>query len=317
LEVSSDWKRIGGTLAACLWLATAGCTGSGGGPPGQAELTWGRRGISDGRLQKPRAITIDQQDQLYIVDMTGRIQVFTADGQFLRSWRTPAIENGKPCGLAIDRQGHLLVADTHYFRVLFYTPTGQLLEDKTIGGQPGHQPGQFNFVTDVVQDSHGNYYISEYGEYDRIQKFTAEGEFVMQWGSHGVQPGQFARPQGLEIDEHDHIWVADACNHRLQVFDASGTEARLIKMWGQQGTEPGQLSYPYGLVLDGKGHVYVSEFGNHRVQKLTLDGESRGCWGRPGRQAGELSRPWGLVLDSQGRIHALDTYNHRVQRLRW
>jgi sugar lactone lactonase YvrE len=314
--VTTGSTRIDWTLAVYLLLATVGCTGAGDGQPGQADLTWGRRGISDGRLQKPRAITIDPQDRLYIVDMTGRVQVFTTDGEFLRSWRTPAIENGKPCGLAVDRQGHVLVADTHYFRVLFYTPDGQLLEDKTIGGTPGHQPGQFNFVTDVVQDSHGNYYISEYGEYDRIQKFTADGQFVMQWGSHGAEPGQFARPQGLAIDDQDHIWVADACNHRLQVFDARGAEAQLIKIWGQQGAEPGQLSYPYGLVLDGEGHVYVSEFGNHRVQKLTLDGDTRGCWGRPGRQTGELSRPWGLVLDSQNRIHALDTYNHRVQRLR-
>jgi DNA-binding beta-propeller fold protein YncE len=297
-------------------LAATGCGVPVAGQQGQAELTWGRRGISDGRLQKPRAITIDRDDHLYIVDMTGRVQVFTPDGEFVRAWRTPAIENGKPCGLGFDRDGNVLVADTHYFRVLFYTPDGKLQDEKTIGGTAGHGPGEFNFVTDVVQDSAGNYYIGEYGEFDRIQKFSADGEFLLQWGSHGIEPGQFARPQGLAIDEHDHIWVADACNHRIQVFDASGDEATLIKMWGQQGADPGQLKYPYGLVLDGQGHVYVSEFGNHRVQKFTLDGVSRGCWGRAGREVGELSRPWGLVLDSQNRIHALDTYNHRVQRLR-
>lgn len=297
-------------------LAVTGCGLQVAGQQGQAERTWGRRGISDGRLQKPRAITIDQDDQLYIVDMTGRVQVFTPGGEFIRAWRTPTIENGKPCGLGVDRDGNVLVADTHYFRVLFYTPEGKLLEEKTIGGTAGHGPGEFNFVTDVVQDSQGNYFISEYGELDRIQKFSAAGEYLSQWGSHGIEPGQFARPQSLAIDEHDHVWIADACNHRIQVFDASGKEAKLIRIWGQQGAEPGQLNYPYGLVLDGQGHVYVSEFGNHRVQKFTLEGESLGCWGRAGREVGELCGPWGLVLDSQNRIHALDTYNHRVQRLR-
>ena len=284
-------------------------------PPGLPDLVWGRRGISEGRLQKPRAMAIDAQNQLYIVDMTGRVQVFTEDGEYLRGWRTPEITNGKPSGLSIDQEGNLLVADTHYFRVLFYTPLGQLLEDRTIGGRTGNGPGEFGFVTDAVQDSYGCYYVAEYGEYDRIQKFTREGQYLFEWGGRGRDPGQFSRPQNLAVDAEDRIWVADACNHRIQVFDALGDQARLVRMWGEAGPAPGQLSYPYDLVLDGEGHLYVCELGNHRVQKFTLDGQSLGCWGKSGRQPGELSNPWALVLDDQHRIHVLDTYNHRVQRL--
>ncbi len=285
-------------------------------PAGQPDLVWGRLGISEGRLQKPRAMTIDAGDQLYIVDMTGRVQVFTSEGEYLRTWRTPEIAHGKPCGLGIDREGNVMVADTHYFRVLFYTPQGELLGKRTLGGKTGNGPGEFGFVTDVVQDSHGAYYVAEYGEYDRIQKFSPDGAYLFEWGGRGREPGQFSRPQGLAIDSSDRVWVADACNHRIQVFDATGDQARLVKIWGEDGSEPGQLSYPYGLVLDGEGHVYVCELGNHRVQKFTLQGQSLGCWGTSGRGAGELSNPWALVLDSQHRIHVLDTYNHRVQRLR-
>ena len=50
-------------------------------------------------------MAIDDADNLYIVDMTARIQVFTADGEFIRSWQTPVHENGRPTGLSIDRQG--------------------------------------------------------------------------------------------------------------------------------------------------------------------------------------------------------------------
>ena len=261
-------------------------------------------------------MAIDDLNQLYIVDKTGRIQVFTREGQYLRGWRTPEIEFGKPSGLSFDRQGNLLVADTHYHRVLVYTPAGKMLDQRTLGGKAGHGPGEFNFVTDAVQDSQGNYYVAEYGEFDRIQKFSPAGEFVMQWGGRGHERGEFSRPQNLALDAEDRIWVADACNHRIQVFEVVGDEARLVLIWGENGPAPGQLSYPYDLVLDGKGHVYVCEFGNHRVQKLTLDGQSISCWGTAGRKEGELSCPWALVLDDHGRIHVLDTYNHRVQRLR-
>jgi DNA-binding beta-propeller fold protein YncE len=277
---------------------------------GTLDVVWGRKGISDGRFQKPRAMTIDAKDQLYIVDMTARIQVFTVDGEFVRGWQTPVHTNGRPTGLSIDRNGNVLVPDTHYFRVLVYSPEGELLE--TLGGTFGNKPGEFGLVTDVLEDAAGNWYVSEYGEYDRIQKFSDKREFVLEWGGHGAEPSQFSRPQAMMFDASGNIWVADACNHRIQVFDPSG---KLIKHWGSHGTGMGQMAYPYGLLLDHEGHVYVTEFGNSRVQKFTLDGVSLGCWGRVGRAPGELLNPWSLVRDSQGRIHVLDTMNHRVQRI--
>jgi len=287
------------------------------GGEGSLEKTWGQIGVRDGRFRKPRAMTIDDHDQVYIVDKTARIQVFDRDGNFLRQWQTPEYANGKPTGLSFNREGLLMVADTHYFRVLFYRPDGTLVEERTLGGEFGNQPGTFGLVTDVVEDSRGNIYISEYGEFDRIQKFDPDGNFVMQWGGHGSEPGQFLRPQNLAVDGNDHIWVVDACNDRIQVFDATGDEATLIRIWGERGKEPGQLRYPYDLVLDGEGHIYICEFGNHRVQKLTLDGEPLGSWGTQGRGKGQLFNPWAIVRDSNERIHVLDTYNHRLHRIRF
>jgi hypothetical protein len=266
-------------------------------------------------FQKPRALAIDAQDQLYIVDMTARIQVFTRDGDYLRSWQTPESKNGRPTGMSFDREGNLVVADTHYFRMLVYTTDGKLLDDRTIGGESGSAPGQFNFVTDVAQDSQGHYYIAEYGEFDRVQKFTRSGEFVMQWGRHGSELGEFIRPQSIAFDDQERLWVADACNHRIQVFKIAGEEAKLVMHWGEQGSALGQLNYPYGLQLDGQGHVYLCEFGNHRVQKFTEEGKLLGWWGRNGRRDGELCQPWTAQLDSRGRLHVLDSYNHRVQRI--
>ncbi|MCA9100535.1 MAG: hypothetical protein KDA63_05255 [Planctomycetales bacterium] len=279
----------------------------------QPDLIWSQHGLLNGQLQKPRAMAISADDEIYIVDYTARIQVFTPDGKFLRGWTTPDSQFGRPTGLSFDREGRLLVANTHYYQVLIYSPEGELVD--TIGGlegTPGHGPGEFGLVTDAVQDSQGNYYVAEYGEYDRIQKFNREGEFLTQWGSQGFEPGQFRRPQNLAVDSDDNVWVVDACNHRVQQFDAEG---KLLRIWGEKGDAPGQLYYPYDLLFDDAGNLYISEFGNCRVQKFTPDGQSLGLWGHEGRRPGELSQPWALVMDSQGRIHVLDTQNHRVQRI--
>jgi DNA-binding beta-propeller fold protein YncE len=306
-------RRDFGRLAAGAAMAAAmgGCSqgGSSDAPP---DLVWGKLGVGDGQFSKPRAMAIDADDQLYIVDMTARIQVFDVDGKFIRGWQTPEHANGRPTGLTISTDGNLLVADTHYYRVLTYTPQGELLTHATLGGTMGQGPGEFGFVTDAVRDAAGNYFVSEYGEYDRIQKFSADGKFLLEWGGHGSQLGEFLRPQHLELDSDGLLWVADACNHRIQVFDGNG---KVVEVWGTHGTELGQLSYPYCLTLDGDGHVYVCEYGNHRVQKLTLDGEPVASWGREGRRPGQLFNPWALVLDSRGRLHVLDSNNHRVQRI--
>lgn len=296
-------------LGAALPFVVAGCGGDGN-SLGRLDKIWGRRGLSEGRFQKPRAVAIDAQDRLYIVDMTARIQVFDTEGQFLRAWRTPAHSEGRPTGLTIDRDGTVIVADTHYYQVLIYSAKGKLLHK--IGGTKGHGPGEFGWVTHCVRDSQGNFYISEYGEYDRIQKLNPRYEFVREWGGHGSDPGQFIRPQKMAVDAQDRIWVTDACNHRIQVFN---TEGKLLKYWGQAGSEPGQLYYPYDLKFDDQGNLLVCEYGNHRVQKFDQDGNSLGCWGTVGRGPGQLYNPWGLVRDSQGRVYVLDSNNHRVQRI--
>jgi sugar lactone lactonase YvrE len=281
---------------------------------GRLEHVWGQLGLSPGSFQKPRAMAIDEHDRLFIVDKAARIQVFNRDGKFSHGWSTPEWANGKPTGLSFDNDGNLMVADTHYFRILFYTPEGELIPEKTFG-EEGYTPGKFGWVTDAVQDSKGNYYVAEYGELDRIQKFSPAREFLFGWGGHGNGPLQFKRPQNLAIDELDRLWVVDACNHRVLVYDASSNPPVLVKSFGEPGSGPGQLHYPYDLVLTAE-HVYICEFGNHRIQKFTREGQVVGAWGTEGRGEGELHNPWAIVRDSSGRLHVLDTYNQRVQRIR-
>lgn len=291
-------------LIAASALLLAGCGRSSGTP----ELVWGRRGVQPGDLVRPRAIAIDADDHLYIVDFTARIQVYDRDGQFLDAgWTTPDYRAGRPSGLSIDRAGNLLVSDSHYHCVRVYSPEGKAL------GVLGEGLG-LGYISDVVQDEDGNYYLAEFGEIQRISKLDRAGKLVKSWGSAGPEPGQFARARALALGPDGLLYVADACNHRIQVFDREG---QLIRCWGEAGRDSGQLSYPYDLAFGLSGELYVVEYDNHRVQKFTKEGESLGCWGGPGRGPGRLHNPWGIAVDSKGFVHVLDTENHRVQRIRF
>ncbi len=269
-------------------------------------------GVKPGHLYKPRVAAFDAQDHLFLADLTDRIQVFDRDGNYLRGWRTPEFNVDGPSGLTIDRYGRLLVADTHFYRVLVYSESGELLFQIGDGVQ-GTTPGRFGYPTDVVIDRAGNFYVAEYGENDRIQVFSPEGKWLRQWGGHGYEPGEFLKPRALAIDEHDRLFVADSCNHRIQVFD---TQGKLLNSWGSRGDGPGQMSYPYDLAIGPDHCLYVCEYGNHRVQKFTLDGKPLGLWGSAGRGPGQLYNPYALAVDSRCNVSVVDSNNHRVQRFR-
>ena len=289
--------------------ALGGCDVSGRSTP---DRVWGIHGTRPGWLHKPRAAAFDADDHLYLADLTDRIQVFDRDGGYIRGWRTPEFNVDGPSGLTVDRHGRLLVADTHFYRVLVYSKDGELLF--RIGdGVQGTTPGRFGYPTDVVIDRAGNFYVGDYGDNDRIQVFSPEGTWLRQWGGHGYAPGEFLKPRALAIDGEDRIYVADSCNHRVQVFDTRG---KLLRMWGTRGSEPGQLSYPYDLAIGPDGDLYVCEYGNHRVQKFTRDGKPLGVWGGPGRGPGQLYNPFALAVDSTGEVSVIDSNNHRVQRFR-
>jgi len=323
----SNSAKICAASASIAAIATPGCV-SQTDANRIPDLVWGRRGISDGRLMKPRAMAVSPTDDLYVVDMLGRIQVFDPnskelrdqsgdslpEGKLLRGWRTPFIKQGKPVGLGWSNDNMLLVADTHYYRVLFYLPDGTLNENLLIGGEHGDEPGQFHFVTDVVQDQRGHFFVGQYGQLDQIQEFDSDCQFVRRWGSQGSKLGEFSRPQALLLDDEGLLWVADACNHRVQVFEVTGAEPKLVHHFGKHGQGPGQLQYPYGFDFDADGTLLVAEYGNHRIQRFSRTGESLATWGGPGTKAGQFMSPWALIMDSKRNLHVLDSLNHRVQR---
>lgn len=301
-------------MARTFWLlalsVVAGCSGRSSNVP---EILWGQRGVQGGQLVKPRAIAIDQEDRLYIVDWTARIQAFDRNGKFLDiSWTPPDYRNGRPSGLSADHDGNVIVSDSHYQRVHVYSPKGELL--RTVGGEMGTAPGQLSYVSDALRDKDGNFYVAEFGDNQRISKFDLDGKFIKCWGAPGSAPGQFARIRAMTLGPDGLLYVADACNHRIQVFT---TEGVFVRAWGTPGTESGELSYPYDVAFapGNRGDLYVCEYGNNRVQKFTALGKSLGTWGSPGRQPGQLASPWALAVDSKGRVHVVDSENDRVQRI--
>jgi DNA-binding beta-propeller fold protein YncE len=278
------------------------------------DAIWLETGTGPGQVVYPRGIAYKPQDDtFFVIDRVARIQHFDRDGRFLNEWRMPEWHNGKPVGLTVGPDGNLYVPDTHYHRVLVYTPDGKEIRR---WGSEGTGPGQFIFPTDVAFDAQGRIYVSEYGDNDRIQVFDQNAKYLYQIGSFGAGPGQFSRPDEMVIDPADGtLYVTDNGNHRIDVFKTDGT---FLRSMGSVGSDPGQFRFPRGMVDDFRGHLVVCEFGNNRVQLIDKHtGQSLATWGGPGRAPGELAYPWGVTADTHGRIIAVDAGNNRLQVFRF
>ena len=282
--------------ALLLILALLGCDASIASTSG--VLVIGGPGAGTGRFATPRAAAWDPAGRLYVVDKSGRIQRFDAQGRFEHTWRTPSIEKGRPTGLAVTQDGTVLVADTHYHRILKYDADGKLLAEF---GKEGTGPAQFIYPVGLAVAPDGTIYVSEFGGNDRIQVFTPEGRLLRGWGKYGDGPGEFKRPQGLALGG-DRLYVADAANHRVQVFTLEG---RFLNSWGD-------LRYPYSAAIDVDGAVLVVEYGRHCVARFRPDGSLVGRAGEAGAAPGELNTPWDAVASERG-VFVVDSGNHRVQ----
>ncbi len=295
-----------------LWgvtLILAGCDGKGGlaGEPTVVDA-FGQTGRGPSQFVYPRAIELTLDNLLLVVDKTGRIQRLDAKGQFLDSIEMPDIQAGKPTGLSVHPNGNLYVADTHYYRVLVFSPKGELIDQF---GQFGQDNGCFIYPTDVAFSEDGKIFVSEYGGNDRISVFTEQGDFLYCFGAPGSGPGLLSRPAALCIDHsRKRLYVADACNHRIAVYTLDG---KLLEYIGSLGRAKGHLRYPYDLALLADGTLAVCEFGNNRIQLFSPDGTSLAVYGQPGRQLGQLAYPWGVVVDRRRRAFIVDAGNNRIQ----
>ena len=284
-------------------LALPGCGNS-----AEPDDVWCDTGTGPGQVVYPRAIAYDRQnDSFVVIDRMARVQRLDRDGKFLNEWRMPDFTTGKPVGVSVGPDGNVYVPDTHYHRVMVYSPDGKLVRK---WGEFGQGPGQFIFPTDVAFDAKGRVFVSEYGDNDRIQVFDAEGKFLYAFGRFGSGDGEFSRPQSMVIDG-ETVYVTDACNHRIAVFKTDGT---FVRNMGGTGTGPGEFRFPYGLDMDGDGDLVVCEFGNNRVQKIDKEtGKGIAVWGGPGHEPGRMAYPWAAVVTKRDQVVAVDAGNNRLQ----
>ncbi len=180
-----------------------------------------------------------------------------------------------------------------------------VIEEKKLPVYETAPPGEFNEPRGIAFDSRNNLYVVDTRNF-RIQKFSQDGRFILEWGGKGAKKGQFEDPSGIAIDKYDNIFVADTWNQRIQKFSKDGRFKAAF-------TYPGGFYSPRGVAVDAEGNIFVSDTGNHRVCVLSPKGEAVRCWGERGSRKGRFFEPVGIALDQKGYVYVADSGNRRIQ----
>ncbi len=112
---------------------------------------------------------------------------------------------------------------------------------------------------------------------NRFSIFEPDGTFIEHWGESGTSDGQFRwerengdRASGLGFASDGTMFVMDAGNRRVQVFDA---DRRYLREWGGFGIQPGQFNGMVGLVVGPDDTVHVLDDVRGVVERYDAEGE--------------------------------------------
>ena len=199
-----------------------------------------------------------------------------------------------PVGIAVDRNGNFLVADTNNGRIEKFAPTGTFLD---IIGTKGSGQGQLGAPNGIAVDSTGNIYVADAGNH-RVQKLSADGKLIAEW--RGPDVG-FYGPRRIAIGPDDSVYVMDQGRTRVVKFSPDG---QVLTIWGTKGSGDGQFDDPASVAVDPMANkVYVADPRNKRIQVFDSNGKFLTKWIVPewGGQYGFED----LAIDSKnGRLYA-------------
>ena len=249
----------------------------------------------------------------------------------------------------VDKDDNIWVADKGSDMVVKFNPQGRVvmtfgrkLEASDEEAHPLEHPnpplpainGLFRQVTDITWDPQGNTYISDGYINSRVAKYDKDGNWIMQWGDRGTEPGKMNTPHSIAADAQGLIYVADRGNRRIQVFNGTGQVQRIITIDvdAPPGAQPvignmPNLNAPVKTqspgapwvvcITPGPGtqYLYASDAFPGRIYKLSLDGKLLGMLGGGGRTPGKFGWIHGIACPSENTLFVGELLNWRVQKL--
>lgn len=311
----------------------------------------GTSGFTDGtaavaQFFGPEGATVDTQGNVYVADYgNSSIRKVTPSGlvSTLAGNGTSDFVNGSlaaarfdsPMDVALDGQGNLYVADYGNNCLRKITPGGVVSTFAGTGtagfADGGATSAKFSGPNGLAIDAQGVIYVSDYDN-SRIRKVLPNGTVstVAGTGQRGFADGpgssaQFSGPEGLALDEHGTLYVAEFAGQRIRKISPNGVVSTLagtgVRGYADGAGNTAQFNGVSGLTFDAHGDLLVADAGNYCVRKVTPTGMVSTVAGT--RTAGFADGPVktaqfqalsGIVAAGKGTLYITE-YGNRIRKI--
>lgn len=257
------------------------------------------------QLDKPVAVTVDGQGNIYIADMNnnrvrkitngeggGIITTIAGNGTVGYSGDGAPATNAElnsPQSVFVDRTGNVLFADNlnHAIRKISTSGLITTIAGNGIAGYTGDgtaaTAARLNQPAGVVEDTAGNVYFAD-AVNDRIRMVNITGiiSTIAGTGSAGYNgeglaatATQLKAPKYVVVDDSGNVWFTDTENHRVRKINkATGIVADIagIGTPGGAGDDgpatAAQLNYPQGIFIDRYNRIFIGDGNNNRIRVI-------------------------------------------------
>jgi uncharacterized protein (TIGR03437 family) len=193
----------------------------------------------------------------------------------------------------------------------------------------------------VMVDASGNVYFSSLN-----CVFKMDGSGILTLIAGNSRPGfsgdggpatqaQLNAPQGMALDQHGNLYIADSKNNRVRIVSPQGYISTFagtgqISPGGASTYNDGGLAtdallhLPSGVAVDKNGNVYIADTGDNLIRKVTIDGlinsvagDSYPSYLGDGFLAvnAELHSPEDVAVDSSGNVYISDSANAVIREI--
>ena len=319
---------------------------------GQLNASNSRDGlVATSEFNNPHGLALDEAGNIYIADRYNHtIRKITQAGIVSTIAGTTGVKGSRdgmgtnallnePWGLAVNKSGEVLIADTKNNKIRKIDIDGTvstIAGNGDFGSEDGNSlSASFGNPTGIECDPDGNIYVADHnthvirvidtdGWVRTIAGFPNESGDADGTGSNA----RFWRPYGLTLDFDGNILVADEWNHKIRKVTPDGIVTTLAGT-GVLGNKNGlateaEFNYPWDITLDAEGNIYIGDGYNYVIRILSKDGRIKNYAGNnlksgaidgfayEARFSGITALDWS---NFDNRIYLADAYNDLVRRV--
>ena len=220
-------------------------------------------------LAEPTAVAVDNVGRIYIGNKgTGNVEVYSPDFSPIGELGQGDGEFKNPVGIAVDSAGLIYVVDRREHKVKIYNSDHSF--KYSFGGQ-GADDGQFQSPSSIVINEITSEILIPDLALDRgaarVQVFDLSGMFLGSFRTMGANEIPFPQPTGIAVDTLGRIYVTDAQQNAVMVYDTQGNYLGGL----DSGTRA--LRTPQGLAFaPATSRLFVASQNTDTVETFGIDG---------------------------------------------